>query len=90
MKLFDPANHTRSKRHQELYAFYALAYTLVDFVAALLFIVGSVLFFRASTTYAGTWLFLVGSIFFGLRPTITLLREFAYIRAGKYDELTSD
>ncbi|WP_352950748.1 YrhK family protein [Roseibium sp. SCP14] len=53
---------------------------MVDFSAAALFVVGSILFFKESTTYAGTWLFLVGSIMFGLRPTIKLLREFAFIR----------
>lgn len=88
MKLFDPENHTRSERHKRIHAAYALAYTIVDFIAALLFIVGSVLFFRPETTYAATWLFLIGSIFFAMRPTITLLRELAYLRAGDYQELT--
>ncbi|MGW8370547.1 MAG: YrhK family protein [Gammaproteobacteria bacterium] len=43
--------------------------------------------FNESTAYAATWLFLVGSIFFGLRPTTTLLREVAYVRAGKYQDV---
>lgn len=87
MKFFNPENHTLSERHKQIAAFYALAYTAVDFTAAALFIVGSILFFNESTAYAATWLFLVGSIFFGLRPTTTLLREVAYVRAGKYQDV---
>ncbi|MCA9473383.1 MAG: YrhK family protein [Nitrospirales bacterium] len=90
MKLFNPDNASRSEKHKKIYAFYALAYTIVDFSAAVLFIVGSILFFKQSTTYAATWLFLIGSIFFGLRPTTTLLRELAYIRAGDYDDVHSN
>lgn len=83
MAIFDPANHTRSDTHRRIYLWHKIAYTTVDFLAAVLFIVGSILFFDDRTTYAGTWLFLTGSIFFALRPTTTLLREVAYVRAGK-------
>lgn len=87
MLLFNPENHTRSEKHKEIYAFYALIYTIVDFSAALLFIVGSILFFNQDTAYAATWAFLIGSIFFALRPTTTMLRELAYIRVGKYEDV---
>ena len=85
MKLFDPAGHVRSHAHRKIYARAELAYTVVDFSAAVLFVAGSVLFFSASTTYAGTWLFLIGSILFGLRPTIKLVREIAYRRVERSD-----
>lgn len=88
MKLFDPQNHTRSAAHRKVYAYCELAYTIVDFSAAALFVIGSILFFSAATTYVGTWLFLVGSILFGLRPSIKLYREIAYLRIGDYDDLT--
>jgi hypothetical protein len=88
MKLFDPAHHLRSATHRKIYANAELAYTIVDFSAAALFVVGSALFFSASTTYAATWLFLIGSILFGMRPTIKLVREFAYIRADKSGDAT--
>ena len=88
MKLFDPANHLRSPAHRQIYAFAELAYTIVDFSAAALFVIGSILFFSAATTYVATWLFLVGSILFGMRPTIKLAREVAYIRVGKYDKIS--
>ncbi|QFG23541.1 YrhK family protein [Actinomadura sp. WMMB 499] len=47
-----------------------------DFGAAVLFLAGSVLFFSESTMYEGTWLFVVGSVLFLLRPTIRLTRRF--------------
>ncbi|XRQ10074.1 YrhK family protein [Actinomadura welshii] len=46
-----------------------------DFAAAVLFLVGSVLFFSESTMYSGTWLFVIGSVLFCLRPTIRLSRR---------------
>jgi hypothetical protein len=90
MRLFNPDNHTLTKRHKELYALFTIAYTIVDFIAALMFVIGSILFFNEDTTYVGTWLFLIGSVFFGLRPTITLMREIAYLRASDYDDLIAD
>lgn len=86
--LFNPENATKSATHQKIYAYAELAYTAVDFLAALLFVVGSVLFFSPSTTYVATWLFVVGSVLFGLRPSIKLVREWAYIRAGRYTDVT--
>ena len=89
MKLFDPDNSTASERHKRIYALSEIAYTLVDFSAAALFVVGSVLFFSASTTDAATWLFLIGSVLFGLRPSIKLIREIAYLRSGDLDAIES-
>ncbi|WP_324751820.1 YrhK family protein [Roseovarius sp. Pro17] len=90
MKLFDPANHLRSYAHRRIYAYAELAYTLVDFSAAALFVVGSILFFSTSTTYAATWLFLIGSILFGMRPTIKLVREIAYMRVNTSDDVAGN
>ena len=88
MRIFNPENHLRSAKHKRIYALAELAYTVVDISAATLFVVGSILFFSEDTTYLGTWLFLIGSILFGLRPTIKLVREVAYIRVGDYDDVT--
>ncbi|WP_366523329.1 YrhK family protein [uncultured Roseobacter sp.] len=88
MRLFNPENHVKSDRHKRLYAYCELAYTAVDFLAAALFVIGSILFFSAQTTALGTWLFLVGSILFGMRPTIRLYRELGYLRLGDYDDIT--
>ena len=78
MTLFHPDNHRKSEAHKRLYAQSELAYTIVDVMAAALFVLGSILFFFESTAYAGTWLFLVGSILFGARPSIKLYRELRY------------
>lgn len=90
MTLFNPDNHTRSAAHKRVYALYELAYTINDVLAAALFVIGSILFFSESTTYAGTWLFLIGSLMFGLRPVIRLLRELKYMRMGDYDDVTKE
>jgi len=46
-----------------------------DILVALWFLVGSILFFSAETTYAGTWLFVVGSVELLIRPVIRLARR---------------
>ena len=48
---------------------------LNDLLVAVWFIVGSVLFFSDSTTYAGTWCFLVGSVQLAVRPVLRLSRQ---------------
>lgn len=53
-----------------------------DFLAGVLFLVGSVLFFSESTMVAATWLFVLGSILFVMRPTIRLARR---IHLGRID-----
>ncbi|MGZ8177795.1 YrhK family protein [Williamsia sp. SKLECPSW1] len=47
-----------------------------DFLIAVWFVIGSVLFFWESTTFAATWFFLIGSIQFLVRPAIRLSRRF--------------
>ena len=46
-----------------------------DLLIAIWFVLGSVLFFSESTTVAGTWLFLLGSIQLMIRPLIRLHRR---------------
>ena len=85
--MFDPRTKHASDQHCRLYAAYEIAFTIVDFLAASLFVIGSILFFNEPTVYAGTWLFLIGSVFFGLKPTIRLAREWHMLRLGKVGEL---
>ena len=87
MKIFHPDNRMRSETHKRIYAMYELVYTLNDLGAAALFVIGSILFFNDATVYAGTWLFLIGSIMFALRPMIKLSREIKYLRLGDYDDV---
>jgi hypothetical protein len=78
--MFDTGNATASPRHAEIYSRYEKIYTLVDFIAALTFVAGSVLFFFETEQIPATWAFLVGSICFALRPTVTVVREFHLAR----------
>jgi|TARA_R110000751_G_scaffold40910_7_gene96520 hypothetical protein len=75
VKLFRTRRFDQTQRHRDLYSLYELIYAGVDLLAAIAFIIGSILFFYKSLMEAGTWLFLVGSIFFALRPTVRMLRE---------------
>ena len=54
---------------------YFWAHLFADFSAGFPFVVGSWLFFSESTTYIATWMFLVGSVFFAIQPTIRLVHE---------------
>lgn len=74
-RLFDTTSRDATFEHAELVRKYELYRTLVEFLAALAFVVGSVFFFYPGLIYAGTWLFLIGSVLFGVRPSIRLLLE---------------
>ena len=54
-----------------------------DILVAVWFIVGSILFFRESTTVIGTWFFLLGSIELLIRPVIRLARRVHLTRIGR-------
>jgi hypothetical protein len=54
---------------------YEIVSILNDVMIAVWFIIGSILFFSESTTTAGTWLFLAGSVELLIRPIIRLTRN---------------
>ncbi|WP_375688808.1 YrhK family protein [Pseudooceanicola sp. LIPI14-2-Ac024] len=87
MRLFRHENRERSEASKDLWARYEIAYTLVDFGAAFTFIAGSIMFFSEAWQTVGTWMFLVGSFLFALKPTIRLAREIKLYRMGDYDDL---
>lgn len=87
MHLFHPANRSRSPGHERIYALYEIWYTAVDFAAAFLFIIGSILFFWESTQFEATWMFVIGSVCFAMKPTIRLVRELHYARLGDYEKI---
>ena len=86
--LFHPGNATRSERHSRFYARMEIARTLVDFSAALCFVIGSVLFFWPSVETPAIWFFVVGSVLFGIKPTLKLWRELRLVAMGEEDEIT--
>ncbi len=89
MKFFNPDNRTNSLRSRRIYALYEIAYTTVDFLAALLFLVGSAMFFYASLENPAIWCFVIGSVCFMMKPTIRVVREFHYLAIGDYADLAS-
>lgn len=46
-----------------------------DILVGLWFLVGSILFFSAETTYVGTWFFVIGSVELLIRPVIRFARR---------------
>ncbi|MDM8164808.1 YrhK family protein [Roseovarius sp.] len=87
MPLFRHENRQRSERSRRLYAAYEIAHTVVDFSAALSFLIGSVLFFWKETETAAIWFFVVGSVLFCVKPTLRLAREIHLLSLGRVDEL---
>ena len=85
-ELFEPHHPHLSESRKRSFRNHEIAYTLVDFGAALTFVVGSVLFLYPDLTETGTWLFLVGSILFGIKPTIRLSRELWDLRLQESSE----
>ena len=75
MKLFRTRRFDASPKHRSVYSAYEIAYSVIDLLAAVLFIVGSILFLDDATVCAGTWLFIIGSVFFAARPAVRLARE---------------
>ena len=71
----DHADPAESPTRERIFALYELWYTLVDFAAAISFLIGSVLCLNEATRSIGTYFFLVGSVFFVMKPAIRLLRE---------------
>jgi|GEM_PF-2859958 len=67
---------TARNRVQRLHDLYAFIHLVVDFMAGLTFVVGSVLFFWPSTEVPGIWLFVVGSILFTVKPSVRLAHMF--------------
>ncbi|SOE17325.1 YrhK-like protein [Hoeflea halophila] len=87
MALFKLSRHHRYISDERYYAWFELAYTTVDVSAALLFVVGSVMFFSEAWQTAGTWCFLVGSVCFALKPTLRIIRELRYVEKDDYEDL---
>ena len=66
---------------------FEVLHTGADFLAAILFVIGSILFFSEQTKVAATFCFLIGSLFFAAKPSIRLVRELWLARLDRADEL---
>lgn len=54
---------------------YEVVSIINDILIGVWFVIGSIFFFYDSLAYAGTWLFVIGSIEMLIRPVIRLLRH---------------
>jgi len=87
MGLFDHRNRVRNTDTRRIYAAYEIAHTVVDFAAAICFLIGSVLFLWAEYETQAVWLFIAGSLFFCMKPSLRLAREIQLWRMGDIDRL---
>lgn len=85
--LFSRDHRSGTTEQRRLYAAFEIAYTAIDFTAALCFVVGSVMFFFEDWQTTGTWLFLIGSICFALKPTLRPVRELKLAAIGDDKDL---
>lgn len=80
-------NHRADPAKTRRYALYEIAYTAVDFAAAILFVIGSIKFFSEDWQTTGTWMFLIGSLCFAAKPTIRLVRDIHLTAMGDREDL---
>lgn len=73
--LFDHSLRSRSSDHEDTVSRYEMLRTMVEFLAALAFVIGSVMFFYDSLKNAAIWMFVIGSLLFGARPAVRLAME---------------
>lgn len=78
-KPFETDPHATPK-HTRIYGRYEKLYTLNDVMAAVLFVIGSIMLFYHSLMFPATWCFTIGSFNFLLRPAIKVMREFHLAR----------
>ncbi|XDA97141.1 YrhK family protein [Sulfitobacter sp. LCG007] len=87
--LFHRDRRHQNARSERVYAAFEIAYTVVDFIAALTFLLGSIMFLSEAWTTFGTWLFIVGSVCFTAKPTIRLVRELKLAAIGDTEDLAA-
>lgn len=88
MKLFDNRNRDRNEDTRRIYAQYEIAHTIADFIAATSFLLGSILFLWNDYETEAIWFFIIGSVFFCIKPTLRLAREIQLWRMGYLDDLS--
>ncbi|MFZ7092321.1 YrhK family protein [Primorskyibacter sp. 2E233] len=87
MPLFSHENRERNEDTRRLYAAFEIAHTVVDFLAAFSFLIGSILFFWPKYETPAIWLFVIGSAFFAMKPTLRLIRELKLAAMGDAEDL---
>jgi len=85
--LFQHHRREATPASRRTYARFEIAHTIVDFLAAIFFIIGSIMFFSEAWQTAATWFFTIGSFLFAAKPTLKLWREVTLYRLGKTERL---
>ena len=89
MTLFRHENRQKTEEARRLYATFEIIYTMVDFAAAMSFLIGSILFFWPAFETPAIWLFVVGSVLFATKPTLRLVRELRLAALGDTKDLAA-
>ena len=71
----DIDNLSASEAEHAIWEAYERVHIAFDFMAALLFVVGSVMFLYQSLQTPAIWCFIVGSVFFFVKPAIKVARK---------------
>ncbi|MFW2541202.1 YrhK family protein [Primorskyibacter sp. 2E107] len=87
MTLFSHENRQKTPETRRIFAAFEIAHTLVDFTAAICFLIGSILFFWKAYETPAIWLFVIGSFFFAMKPTLKLIRELKLAAMGDAEDL---
>ncbi|SDE86085.1 YrhK-like protein [Paracoccus isoporae] len=87
---FRPDLNARSEEAKQFYAKVEFAYTLANFIAAIMFLIGSAMAFWPSTGTVSTWMFIFGSIVFAIKPTLNAWREWKLFQMGDASKLADD
>ena len=82
MRLFDHDTRMRNADTRRVYAAYEIAHTAADFGAAISFLIGSILFLWPDDETTAIWMFILGSVFFCIKPSLRLAREVQLWRMG--------
>lgn len=85
--LFHEDNGGSSEKSKRLKAVVEILYTSADFLASVAFLAGSILFLFEHLHRTGTWLFIIGSVLFAAKPTMSFLRELKLASMGDDSDL---
>jgi hypothetical protein len=84
--LFDGSLHGVKPNKRKAYVVFEILYNVVDFLAALAFTIGSVMFLYPELTNGAKWCFIIGSLLFAFKPTIRVIREIKLATTGHKDK----
>lgn len=82
MRWFQRDHHKIGPEAVRLHAAFEVALTISDFLAAVLFVIGSVMFLSEEWTRLGTYLFILGSVLFAISPALKVMRELKLAKMG--------